>query len=114
MCSVRLGTSTSPAIAARKWAHWARKEAEKELSRERPPEGETSWEIPLSSFQTCSGLIPAVPLEPRSPTPKRSPSPMCRQVRSEERRVGKGWSARKNEIECAKKTGDVCTQHLHD
>ena len=37
--------------------------------------GETSTAIPCSSFHTVSGLIAAVPLLPRTPTPNRSPSP---------------------------------------
>src|ERR1051326_7037209 len=81
-CSPIGGTSACPETAARKWAHWARKEAVKASSRESPPVGDTSWGTPLSSFQTWSGLMPAVPLLPRSPTPNRSPSPMWRQVTS--------------------------------
>src|ERR1051325_7061908 len=61
-------------MAARKWAHWARNDAVKASSRERPPVGETSCATPLSSFQTCSGLMPAAPLLPLRPTPTPPPS----------------------------------------
>ena len=50
-------------------------EAVKMLSRVTDPVGATSTGVPCISFQTLSGLMLAVPLLPRSPTPNRSPSP---------------------------------------